>query len=151
MVYHTIKACNIHVGSNKDKILIVLYSSKTHGKESRPQKVKISALPTNNSTATNKYFCPFKVITKYMKCRGSYFVEDEQFFIFADRSPVKPQHIRKTLRELLNKLGLNSTLYDVHSLRIGRTCDLEKFGYDFHTLNSMGRWRSNAVYRYLRN
>ena len=38
---HCIKACNIHVGNNKDKILIVLYSSKTHGKESRPQKVKI--------------------------------------------------------------------------------------------------------------
>ena len=37
---HCIKACNIHVGSNKDKILVVLYSSKTHGKESRPQKVK---------------------------------------------------------------------------------------------------------------
>ena len=44
---HTIKACNIHVGNNKDKILIVLYSSKTHGVESRPQKVKISAIPVS--------------------------------------------------------------------------------------------------------
>ena len=35
---HTLKASNIHVGNNKEKILIVLYSSKTHGLESVPQK-----------------------------------------------------------------------------------------------------------------
>ena len=35
---HTVRAKDIHVGNNKDKIMIVLYSSKTHGKESRPQK-----------------------------------------------------------------------------------------------------------------
>ena len=42
---HTVKAGDIHVGHNKDKIQIVLYTSKTHGKESGPQKIKISALP----------------------------------------------------------------------------------------------------------
>ena len=35
---HTIKACYVHVGHSKDKILIYLYSSKTHGEESSPQK-----------------------------------------------------------------------------------------------------------------
>ena len=30
---HTLKAQNIHIGDNKDKILIVLYTSKTHEKE----------------------------------------------------------------------------------------------------------------------
>ena len=38
---HTIKAWDIHMGKNKNKILLILYSSKTHGKESRPQKIKI--------------------------------------------------------------------------------------------------------------
>ena len=33
---HTIKAKDIHIGANKDKILIILYSSKTHDKGSRP-------------------------------------------------------------------------------------------------------------------
>ena len=149
MSNHSIKACNIHVGSNKDKILIVLYSSKTHGRESRPQKVKISALPTNYNT--KKLICPFKTVIRYMNCRGSYIDEDEQFFIFADRSPVQPQHIRKVLRDLLTNLSLNSLLYDVHSFRIGRTSDLEKFGYSIETIKSMGRWKSNAVYRYLKN
>ena len=146
---HSIKACNLHIGNNKDKILIVLYSSKTHGKESRPQKVKISALPSVKED--NKLFCPFKTVTKYMNCRGSYFKDDEQFFIFADRSPVQAQHIRKTLRDLLLSLNLDSSLYDVHSFRIGRTSDLEKFGYSLEVIKAMGRWKSNAVYRYLKN
>ena len=147
---HSIKACNIHVGNNKDKILIVLYSSKTHGKESIPQKVKISALPTAN--LENKIiFCPFKLVTHYMDCRGDYLTDDEQFFVFSDKSPVKPQHIRTTLRTLLSNLNLDPKLYDVHSLRGGRTVDLAKFNYNIERIKTMGRWRSNAVYRYLRN
>ena len=125
---HVIKACNIHIGNNKDKILIVLYSSKTHGRESRPQKVKISALPSINSSK-RKIFCPFKIVLQYMKFRGNYLNDKEQFFIFADGSPVKPQHIRKLLRDLLDRLNLDSTLYDVHSFRGGRTTDLAKFNY----------------------
>ena len=136
---HVIKACNIHVGNNKDKILIVLYSSKTHGKESRPQKVKISALPTNGTHT--KYFCPFKLINKYMAIRGSYFNDSEQFFVFKDKTPVKPYHIRNLLRDLLDILNLNSKLYDVHSFRAGRTVDLAKFNYSIERIKEMGRWR----------
>ena len=146
---HSIKACNIHVGNNKDKILIVLYSSKTHGKESRPQKVKISALPKKSQL--NRFFCPFKIIIKYMYLRGSYKNEEEQFFVFSDKSPVRPNHIRNLLRELLDKLSLDGKLYDVHSFRGGRTVDLAKFGYSIDRIKEMGRWRSNAVYRYLKD
>ena len=145
---HTIKACNIHVGNNKEKILIVLYSSKTHGKESRPQKVKITAQPTRDS---KRNFCPFKIVINYMKIRGHYLNENEQFFVFSDRTPIQPNHVRNTLRRLLSNLNLNADLYDVHSLRAGRTCDLEKFGYSIDRIKTMGRWRSNAVYRYLKN
>ena len=40
---HVIKAKDVHIGSNKPKILMLLYSSKTHGAESNPQQIKISA------------------------------------------------------------------------------------------------------------
>ena len=148
---HCIKACNIHLGNNKDKILIVLYSSKTHGKESRPQKIKITATNVGSMKFNNKHFCPFEIVTKYMKIRGDYLDENEQFFIYADRSPVLPHHVRKILRTLLDNLNLNSILYDVHSFRAGRTSDLEKFGYPIEMIKSLGRWRSNAVYRYFKN
>ena len=148
---HTVKACNINVGNNKDKILMVLYTSKTHGQESRPQKIKIAAVAGGLSSRVKRFFCPFKVIIKYMNHRGDYVDETEQFFIFRDRSPVKPYHFRTTLRSLLDNINLDSSLHDVHSLRIGHTCDLEKFGYSIDQIKSMGKWKSNAVYRYLKN
>ena len=147
---HSIKACNVHIGSNKDKILIVLYSSKTHGIESRPQKVKISALKTL-SLKIKKIFCPFKLVTQYMEVRGDYIDEEEQFFVFSDKSCVEPHNIRNVLREILSNLNLDGSLYDVHSFRSGRTSDLAKFGYSIDRIKEMGRWKSNAVYRYLKN
>ena len=146
---HTIKASDVHVAHNKDKILLVLYTSKTHGEESGPQKVKISAVPVRNHVT--KFFCPIKVVIHYVTIRGTYKANNEEFFVFADRSPVKPQQLRIMLRTLLDRLNLDSSLYDVHSLRSGRTCDLAKYGYSVDQIKAMGRWKSNAVYRYLKN
>ena len=150
---HCVKAKDVHVGHNKDKIMIVLYTSKTHGEESRPQKIKISDVTTqmNYNSYTKKFFCPFKLVIQYMSTRSSYITGKEQFFVFADGSPVKGDHFRTLLRKLLTAVNLDSMLYDVHSFRIGRTCDLYKFGYSIEQIKAMGRWKSNAVYRYLKN
>ena len=130
--------------------MVVLYISETHGLESRPQKIKISAAPVKGNHL-KKIFCPFNTVIRFMHMRGSYEENSEQFFVFADGSNVKPQHFRSVLRELLDNFGLESSLYDVHSFRDGRTCDLEKFGYSVEQIKAMGRWKSNAVYRYLKN
>ena len=58
---HTIKAANIHIGSNKNKILVVLHSPKMHGKESYPQKVKISSVDKYKHHR-KRFFCPFELI-----------------------------------------------------------------------------------------
>ena len=137
---HNIKAKDVHVGNNKDKIQLVLYSSKTHGKESRPQKIKISAVPNKDGTIPEKFFCPFKAVIKYMSIRGAYIDNQEPFFIFADRSAVKADQVRTLLRKLLDNLNLDAVLYDVYSFRIGRTCDLEKFWYSVDQIKAMGRW-----------
>ena len=63
---HTLKARDIHVAAKKNKILLILYSSKMHGKESRPQKIKISECIL--SQVQNKLiFCPFAVIQKILE------------------------------------------------------------------------------------
>ena len=134
---HTLKACNIHVGGNKDKLLMVLYTSKTHGKESGPQKIKIAASPTKRKDV--RFFCPFKAVITFMGIRGTYQNDKEPFFIFKDGSAVKPFQLRNVLRSLLDTVNLNSQLYDVHSFRIGRTCDLEKFGYSVDQIKAMGK------------
>ena len=146
---HTLKACNIHVSEKNDKIMMVLYTSKTQGRESRPQKIKVSAVETNRKN--KRIFCPVKTVIKFMKIRGTYYDQDEQLFIFKDNSPVKPNNFRSTLRILLDRISLDSSLYDIHSFRAGRTCDLAKYGYSVEQIKILGRWRSNAVYRYLKN
>ena len=69
---HTIKAANIHVAKNKQKILILLYSSKTHDVDKPPQKIKITANSNETYHHSNKYrlahrnFCPFALVRRYL-------------------------------------------------------------------------------------
>ena len=57
---------------------------------------------------------------------------------------------RQLLRKMLPSFGLNAELYDMHSLRIGRASDLIKQNYSIEQVKRMGRWKSNAVYKYIR-
>ena len=63
---HTLKACNIHIAENKNKILMILYSSKTHSKESKPQKIKISENELQGKRQIKRFFCPFRAIRDYL-------------------------------------------------------------------------------------
>ena len=40
---HVIKACDVHIGTNKKKLMFVVRSSKTHSLGDKPQIVKIKA------------------------------------------------------------------------------------------------------------
>ena len=149
LAHHYIRAKDIHVGQNKDKILMILYSSKTHGKESRPQQIKIHAVPT--TTHRIKHFCPFKMVRRYMKIRGEYDYSEEPLFIWRDGSQVSSQQVRKTLRECLQNLGPDAQLYDTHSFRIGMASDMMKQNFSISQIRQKGRWRINMVFKYLRN
>ena len=144
---------------NKDKILVLLYSSKTHNQGSYLQEIKISAESLNNSpahgnprcaTRSGRNFCPFKLTRQYMELQGGFTSDDENFFLCSDGSPVVPMQARNTLRSLLNRVHLNSSLYCFHSFRSSRSSDLLKFGYSVDQIKKIGRWKSNAVYRYLK-
>ena len=151
MSKHVVKAVNVHLATNKDKLLLVLYSSKTHSEANRPQKIKIVS---NKSEKSGKYlqrnFCPFKIIRHYLKIHGGYESVAEPLFVFRDKSKVASEQARKLLRICLKNLGLDATLYDMHSLRIGRASDLIKFHYSIEEVKRLGRWRSNVVYKYVR-
>ena len=145
---HTLLACNVNMGTNKDKLLLVLYSSKTHTVGMRPQNIKITA---NNQEEfyKHRHFCPFKVINDYIKLRGDYFTTKDPFFVFRDGSPVTAEQARKLLKTAIENIGLNPELYDMHSLRIGRATDLIEFK-TVEEIQRMGRWKSNVVYKYIR-
>ena len=99
----------------------------------------------------NAFFCPFQMIREYLSIRGTeYENDDEQFFILPDGSPLKQYTIRNMLIKLFKCLNLNSSVHSFHCFRIGRSLDLLKFGYTVDQIKLMGRWKSNAVFRYIR-
>ena len=96
---HCIKAKDIHAAVNKDKIMLILYTSKTHNMANRPQKIKIQAVQKMNKLAghVSRCFCPFKLVSNYLKIRGSYQQENELLFVFRMGSqPGWAQHTHGT-------------------------------------------------------
>ena len=137
---HVVLANNVHIGLNKDKILFILRTSKTHTADSKPQMIKFNrikavAKPLNSPSASHSTkfhyqtkHCPFDTLKKYITARPPAISDVEQFFIFRDRSPVKAEQMRSTLRKLLVKANLQAHLYNLHSFRIGHCGDLLKLG-----------------------
>ena len=121
---HVITAPNVQIGTNKKKLLFILESSKTHGRDEPPQIVKISAENKHGSNGDTDFedseFCPFSILRDYINRRKPYKSKNEQFFVFADRTPVKPVHFRMLLKELMKKCKLNPANYSCcHGMRAG--------------------------------
>ena len=153
---HTITVGNVHVGVNKNKLMFVLHTSKTHGLDKKPQIVKISALPvdtcvTNFVAKDIQLICPFQAVHLYVANLRSRRNDDEPFFIFRDRSPVSGNNLRKVLKDAIKYLGLNQSLYTVHGIRAGRASDLFSLQVSVETIRKLGRWSSSAIYEYFRH
>ena len=144
---HPVKAKDIYVSKSKQKMKLYLYSSKTHGRETRPQTIRIEG--DDISAFENDYFNPYDILQDFLNIRGDYDNDNEALFIFRDKSPVKPDNFRQVFKKMLRRLNLNHKLYDTHSFRIGRATDMQKLGFSIEQIKHYGRWKSNAVYKYL--
>ena len=100
---HPVKVNDVQIGENKDKVLFILRTSKTHGKGDKLQKIKICRTDNivNYSKVTNgvhnvgvennnNKFCPFRILRCYMNMRPAFQSPGEPFFIFRDYQPVAP-------------------------------------------------------------
>ena len=143
---HVVKAVDVHIGTNKMKMMFLLRSSKMHTKGSKPQIIKIASSGSSNK---GKRFCPFALLRSYLQVRKRHIQPNEQFFMFSDGTPVLAQQCRKVLKAAIKVLVFNESLYETHSLRIGRKNDLQKMGLSVETIKKIGHWKSNAVYNYL--
>ena len=113
---HVIKAVDVHVGVNKNKLLFMLHTSKTHNRGLKPQIIKIAEETAKSQSQRTRYkmetnkvanYCPFQLIQDFVRIRRKVHYEDEQFFIFKDGSPVTLTHFRKLLKSLLLTCKLN--------------------------------------------
>ena len=149
---HPILAKDVHIASNKRKIMFILHTSKTHGKHMRPQTIKITSVvgPKHVIRSQSCKYCPYTLLREYLRVRGTYKTDTEPFFVFSDGSPVMPVCLQKCLKSTLQAAGFQQHLYSVHSLRMGRACDLLQLGVSVETIKKIGRWRSNADFKYLK-
>ena len=159
---HVILAKNVHIGTNKRKLPFFLETSKTHDRSVKPQRIKITSSKNSEDKrkAVNKKpveqkarksSCPFWILQQFIKMRPPAQTLREQFFVFADNSDVYPHHLQQTMQLLLSNLGFDASLYNVHSMCIGRTSDLMHMGLSVETIKKLGRWKSNTVFTYLRD
>ena len=58
--------------------------------------------------------------------------------------------LRNCFKTAIRAERFDKRLYSVHSLRAGRANDLLKLGLSVETIKKLGRWKSNAVFRYLK-
>ena len=163
---HPVQVRDVQLGDNKQKVMFILRTSKTHGKGAKPHLIKISSNKVSkqmvsssphkshhNSTSERIEpfpFCPYNLLRQYFQVRPRYMERTEAFFIFRDQQPVSPSHFRKTLRMVIELCGFNLLLYNTHSLRIGRAVDMLRLHVPIAAIKIFGRWQSNAVYNYLK-
>ena len=150
---HSILAKDVHIGTNKQKLLFILRSSKTHLECDPPQSVKISSshniqFNRNNSVSINQY-CPYSLLRSYLSKRVKYIELNEPFFIFRGRSPVRTYTVEALLKDLLRGCGMNPRHFSFHSLRAGCTVDLLKLGVKIETIQNLRWWKSNTIFTYL--
>lgn len=139
---HQIKLRNVHFAKNKSKVTILLESSKTHSKTDKPQKItlpEVKKLPQ---------YCPVSLLKEYLKLRRN--IKSKALFVLRDGQPISAAIFRNWLRKMLKRIGLSCKLYDTHSFRSGRCCDLRKLGYSLSTIKKAGRWISSAILVYLK-
>ena len=151
---HPVLARDVNVGTNKKKLLLILRTSKTHWLGSKPQLVKISATKSSHINEVecieDSCPCPYELLREYSRRRGPYISNNDPFFVFSDGSPIKPSQVRACLKLMLKQAGYNHKLYGTHSWRIGRSCDLLKYGLSVESIKKLGCWKSNSVFRYLK-
>ena len=156
---HPVMAKDVHISENKDKLLFILHTSKTHGQDSKPQMVKITSKKINTPHLalqklqySQSNWCPFSLLQRYLDVRKRGFITiNEPFFIFRDRTPVSPDNMRTALKRTLTAAGFVPTLYNVRSFRSERAGDLLDLGLSLESVKEIRRWKSNSVYTYLRN
>ena len=149
---HVLLAKDVHVGTNKNKMLLVLHTSKTHGKGDKPQMIKISATPiTKEFKHRTNVFCPFKLLKDFIEVRPVSMSHNEQFFVFTDGSPVYPTQARNLLKTLIKRIGLDENRYNFHGFRGGMAGDLLDCGVSVETIKKIRHWKSNVVFSYLKS
>ena len=101
-------------------------------------------IPVNSQ---NRTVCSVHLLFQYL----SYFKHSSgPLFQFFDGTPVPYSFVSAKLQSIIRFLKLDSTVYKPHSFRIGAATTAYLNGHSEDVIRRMGRWRSNAIDKYIR-
>lgn len=144
---HVILAQDVLVGKNKRKIQFILRTSKTHGLGDPPQ---IIAYFCDCEETKAPQYCPYELMDRYNKLKEKYADSKEQYFVYKGHVPVQASKFREILKNMLELSNIETDCYNVHSFRIGHANDMRRLGKDVSYIKNKGRWKSSAVWNYLK-
>ena len=95
----------------------------------------------------NPAICPVSALIDYFHLRGT---QLGPLFCFPDLKPIGRYFFIKNLKSNLSFCGLNTSLYQSHSFRIGGASFFASLGFSDEQIRLLGRWKSNAFRVYIR-
>lgn len=136
---HAIQAGDVTYHKQTNKVLIVLKHSKTD-QEGRGATISV--------TATLQAVCPVRLVLSFMQLRPSI---PSAFFGHISGSPVTRYQVSAVFNMALDKLGLSKQTYKTHSFRIGAASTAWANGASEKDIAGKGRWKSQCLYKCIRN
>ena len=101
---------------------------------------------THTITASTSPYCTVSALNKYLALRGP--CPGPLFRLHG--KPVSRDIFAATLRCLLQQIGEKQSDFNTHSFRIGAATKWASKGFSDIQIKRLGRWRSNAVFGYIR-
>ncbi len=87
--------------------------------------------------------CPVGAMLDYLVVRGA---GPGPLFRFADGKPLTRARLVEQVRGALSRAGVDSSQYSGHSLRSRAATTAAQHGINDATIQTLGRWKSNAYY-----
>jgi hypothetical protein len=95
---------------------------------------------------TGDHLCPVAAMLGYLAIRPS---SPGPLFIFEDGASLSKQRLVRSLRQVLQSAGIDSTHFSGHSFRRGAATAAASAGLSDSLIQTLGRWKSSAFNGYI--
>lgn len=135
---HCLQISNIFM--ERDKFTVLFYSFK-HSIPGKTCKIMVKC-------QEDERLCPVKHMQMFLRMRGQI---NGNLFCHLHGKPILRSQFTDVLNATLNSIGLSPSFYKGHSFRIGASSWAQSLGKSDAQIRSLGRWKSNAFLKYIRN
>ena len=120
------------------------------------EAIKLSLIHFKHSDILHPYdiliyrdnpFCPVSLLSNFLQLRGS---SRGPLFSWPNNQAISRSPFTNCLNQTLDFCGLDRSRYKSHSFRIGAASWAAAKGLSDSQIRTFGRWKSNALLRYIR-